>query len=86
MSYYSTKEKSKIVQFYFETKSVVLTQRRFRAHFKVKTAPSRNTILSLTEKIYQSRKCQQPPEVVFRKKEVDQNVRKDPNNPHAREE
>ena len=50
MSYYCTKENAKIVQFYFETKSVVLTQRRFRAHFKVKTAPSRNTILSLTEK------------------------------------
>ena len=53
-SYYCTKEKTKIVQFYFETKTVVLTQRRFRVHFKVKTAPSRNTILSLTEKMWES--------------------------------
>ena len=37
LSYYCTKEKAKIVQFYFETRSAVLTQRRFRAH-KVKIA------------------------------------------------
>ena len=39
VSLYNTKENAKIMQFYFETKAVVLTQRCLRAHFKVKTAP-----------------------------------------------
>ena len=50
MSYYREKEKAKVVQFYLESKSIILTQRRFKVHFKTKSAPSRNTILSLTEK------------------------------------
>ena len=48
--YLESKEKAKIVQFYLESKSIILTQRRFKVHFKTKSAPSRNTILSLTEK------------------------------------
>ena len=46
---YSTEEKAKVVQFYWSTKSVVLTQRKFRNHFKTRKAPAHNTILRLTE-------------------------------------
>ena len=50
MLLYNKQHKSKIVEFYFATNSIVLTQRHFKSHFHVKTAPSRNTILSITEK------------------------------------
>lgn len=50
MAAYSKEEKIKIVEFYFATKSVTQTQRNFRRHFKARTAPCRNTVLSLTEK------------------------------------
>ena len=35
---------------YFETKSIVGTQRKYRRFFKTRKAPSRNVILSLVEK------------------------------------
>ena len=37
-------QKVKAVLFYAETKSVVATQRRFRAHFGTRWAPCRQTI------------------------------------------
>ena len=50
MKPWSEDAKTKIVQLYFETKSVVSTQRKFRKHFKVKKAPSRNVILHIVAK------------------------------------
>ena len=49
MSLLSQEQKSKLVQFYWETTSIVLTQRKFRAHFKARDAPDRKTILRLSE-------------------------------------
>ncbi|XP_043224374.1 uncharacterized protein LOC122382732 [Amphibalanus amphitrite] len=49
MNPYSKEEKAKIVQFYWDSKSVVVTQRKFRSHFKTRKAPSYNSILRLTE-------------------------------------
>ena len=40
-------ENVKVVLFYAETKSVVATQRRFRAHFGTRWAPCRQTIYRL---------------------------------------
>ena len=37
----------KIVEFYLATRSITLTQRKFRTHFKVKIAPTRNNILNI---------------------------------------
>ena len=37
-------QKVKVVLFYAETKSVVATQRRFRAHFGTRWAPCKQTI------------------------------------------
>lgn len=45
MKPWSEDKKAKLVQFYLETKSVVLARRKFRKHFKVQKAPSRNAIL-----------------------------------------
>ena len=42
--------KAKLVQFYFETKSVTLTQRKFRKHSKARKAPSRNATLHIVNK------------------------------------
>ena len=42
-------EKAQLVKFYLETKSVVLTQRKWKKCFKARKAPSRKAILSLTE-------------------------------------
>ena len=42
------KEKAKTLQFHFWSKSSISTQRRFRAHFKDETVPSKNTIIYLT--------------------------------------
>ena len=50
MGVYSTQEKVKIVEFYLATRSITLTQRKFRTHFKVKIAPTRNSILNIIEK------------------------------------
>ena len=41
-------QKLKVVLFYAETKSVVATQRRFRAHFGTRWAPCKQTIYSLS--------------------------------------
>ena len=40
-------QKVKVVLFYAETKSVVVTQRRFRAHFGTRWAPCKQTIYTL---------------------------------------
>ena len=50
MLIYSKEHKTKLVHFYFETKSIIVTQRKFKAHFKVKTAPRRSTILGVVHK------------------------------------
>ena len=81
ISCYCTKEKAKIVQFYFETKSVVLTQKRFRAH-KVKNGLPGTLSFSLlyirVESVSNLQKS------FSGRKKVDQNSRKDPNNLHDR--
>ena len=41
-------QKVKVVLFYAETKSVVATQRRFRAHFCTRRAPCKQTIYRLS--------------------------------------
>jgi len=43
-------QKVKIVLFYAETKSVVATQRRFRAHFGTSWAPCKQTIYRLCQR------------------------------------
>lgn len=50
MKSWSEDKKAKLVQFYFDTKSVVLTQRKFRKHFKLHKAPSRSVILHIVNK------------------------------------
>ena len=50
MQPYSTDIKTKIVHFYFETKSIVATQRKLRRHLKRTQVPSRTVILSIVEK------------------------------------
>ena len=47
---YTVQERIKIVEAYFATKSVVLTQRQFRRDFPRKNPPSRLTIRRLLEK------------------------------------
>ena len=42
-------QKVKVVLFYAETKSVVVTQRRFRAHFGTRWAPCKQTIYRLCQ-------------------------------------
>ena len=42
-------QKAKVVLFYAETKSVVETQRRFRAHFGTRWAPCKQTIYRLCQ-------------------------------------
>ena len=41
-------QKMKVVLFYAETKSVVVTQRRFHAHFGTRWAPYKQTIYRLS--------------------------------------
>ena len=41
-------QKVKLVLFYAETKSVVVTQRRFHAHFDTRWAPCKRTIYKLS--------------------------------------
>ena len=75
MSYYGTEAKAKTLHFYFQAKSRILTQRPFRACFKVeacwKLKPSRSTISYLTEK-YLGGWCVSIPQKTFsgRKKQV----------------
>ena len=47
---YAPDEKAKLAKFYLETKSVVLTQRKWKKCLKARKAPSRKAILILTEK------------------------------------
>ena len=47
---YAPDEKAKLVKFYFETKSIVLTQRKWRKFFKARKAPSRSIILNTVER------------------------------------
>ena len=49
MSPLSKEQKSKAVQFYWETSSIISTQRKFRAHFETRYAPDRKTLLRLCE-------------------------------------
>ena len=45
---FTVDQKVKVVLFYAETKSVVATQRRFRAHFGTRLAPCKQTIYRLS--------------------------------------
>ena len=47
---YEPDQKAKLVKFYLETKSIILAQRKWKKFFKIRKAPSRKTILCLTEK------------------------------------
>ena len=49
MTWLSTEQKSKLLEFYWESKSVIKTQRKFKLFFRTK-APTRKTILRLTAK------------------------------------
>lgn len=49
MSQLSKDERTKVVQFYLETRSIVLVQIKFKKHFKVKRAPSGKTIKRLAD-------------------------------------
>ena len=54
----------KVVLFYAETKSVVVTERRFRAHFGIRWAPCRQTIYRLSlGTIFQSMRVNSVPDV-----------------------
>ena len=44
------KQKGKLVGFYFETKSIVQTQRQYQRHFAVRKAPDRKTIWRIVKK------------------------------------
>lgn len=50
MKHLSKEEKTKLVQFYWSSRSIILTQRQFRAHFKTRFTPCPKTILRLQEK------------------------------------
>ena len=50
MSRWNKEEKSKVVAFYLKSGSPTIAQRQFRYFFKSKQAPTRETILKLTEK------------------------------------
>ena len=50
MKPYATNQKAKVLQFFFATKSVVSTQRKFKRFFKTRNAPSRNVILNIVHK------------------------------------
>ena len=46
----TTEQKGKLVEFYFETKSIVQTQRQYQRHFAVRKAPDRKTIWRIVKK------------------------------------
>ena len=48
---YSISQRTKIVWFYAETKSIKLIQQKFKEHFNVAWAPQKPTILSLVDKL-----------------------------------
>ena len=57
-------QKVKVVLFYAETKIVVATQRRFRAHFGTRWAPCKQIIYRLSlEKIFQPMRINTVPDV-----------------------
>ena len=57
-------QKVKVVLFYAETKSVIATQRSFRAHFGTRWAPCRQTIYRLSlGTIFQSVRINSVPDV-----------------------
>ena len=57
-------QKVKVVFFYAETKSVVATQRRFRAHFGTRWAPCKQTIYRLSlGTIFKSMRINSVPDV-----------------------
>ena len=57
-------QKFKVVLFFAETKSVVATQRRFRAHFGTRLAPCKETINRLSlETIFQPMRINSVPDV-----------------------
>ena len=65
--------KAKVVLFYAETKSVVATQRRFRAHFGTRWAPGKQTIYRLSlGTIFQPMRINSVPDVrrLFKNKNV----------------
>ena len=47
---YSISQRTKILWFYAETKSIKLTQQKLKEHFNVARAPRKPTILSLVDK------------------------------------
>ena len=47
---YSISQRTKILWFYAETKSIKLTQQKFKEHFNVALTPQKQTILSLVDK------------------------------------
>ena len=47
---YSISQRTKILWFYAETKSIKLAQQKFKEHFKFARAPRKPTILSLVDK------------------------------------
>ena len=47
---YSISQRPKILWFYAETKSIKLTQQKFKEHFNVAKAPRKPTILSLIDR------------------------------------
>ena len=61
---FSVDQKVKVVLFYAETKGVVATQRRFRAHFGTRWAPCKQTIYRLSlGKIFQPVRINSVPDV-----------------------
>ena len=59
-------QKVKVVLFYAETKSVVATQRRFRAHFGTRWAPCKQTIYRLSSgTIFQPMRINSVPDVKY---------------------
>ena len=48
---YSMSQRTKILWFYAEIKSIKLTQQKFKEHFNVTWAPQKSTILGLVDKL-----------------------------------
>ena len=50
MDHLSTKQRTEVMQFYLETKSIILTQRKFKRHFSTRAVHTRKIILRIAEK------------------------------------
>ena len=48
-------QKGKLVEFYFETKSIVQSQRQYQRHFAVRKAPDRKTTWRIVKKFQTER-------------------------------